>query len=78
VTVDNTGYVQWTKLDGIVVKEVVCPGDFTGDGLRNIDDIVYFVNNLWGPGTEGDFTGDGLRNIDDIVYFVNNLWGPCP
>ena len=68
VTGDDTAAVTVTE----------CPGDFTGDGYRNIEDIVYFVNNLWGPGTEGDFTGDGYRNIEDIVYFVNNLWGMCP
>jgi len=58
----------------------VCPGDVTGDGYVNYDDVLYMVLNLWGsctPGAEGDVNTDGYVNYDDVLYMVLNLWGPC-
>ena len=52
-----------------------CPaGDFNGDGLSNILDIVLLVNIILG-GTEpldaGDLNGDGILNVLDVVILVN-------
>jgi len=59
----------------------VCPGDVTGDGYVNYDDVLYMVLNLWGSctsGAEGDVNTDGYVNYDDVLYMVLNLWGACP
>jgi hypothetical protein len=54
------------------------PGDVTGDGLVNIDDLLTIINN-WNasgpPGTvPGDANGNGVVNIDDLLMVIN-AWG---
>jgi hypothetical protein len=56
------------------------PGDVTGDGVVNIDDLLEVINT-WGlctPSCPADVSpppdGDGLVNIDDLLFVINN-WG---
>lgn len=62
--------------------EDLCPADFTGDDVVNIDDI-FAVLGLWGdcpdpcpPYCAGDLTEDCTVNIDDI-FAILGQWGPC-
>lgn len=62
----------WTFIDGIAVVPAAaapCPGDATGDGLVNFDDLNEVLDH-WessvAPGTDGDVTGDGLVNFADL------------
>lgn len=49
------------------------PGDITGNGLVDIDDL-FAVLNSWGPcgGCGADVTGNGTVDIDDLFVVINH------
>lgn len=55
-------------------------GDVDDDGLVNILDVVYLINNLYKDGPDpiyaqsADVNFDLLANILDVVYLINNLY----
>ena len=54
------------------------PGDITGDGIVNVDDLLAVINS-WGrcAGCPADIApagGDGVVNVDDLLAVINN-WG---
>jgi hypothetical protein len=61
------------------VPAPITPGDVTGDGAVNIDDLLAVIN-AWGacpPSCPADVFptgGDGVVNIDDLLTVINN-WG---
>lgn len=71
-------------IDVVIPGECIqpeCPGDITGAGEVNVDDLLVVLNN-WGPCADpndcpGDVTGEGEVNVDDLLVVLNN-WGPCP
>ena len=72
-----SGTVTVTPTAGVV------KGDANGDGLVNVADVFYLINNLFagGPGpVSGDANGDGVVNVADIFYLINFLFagGPAP
>jgi uncharacterized protein YjdB len=80
ITATAQGVTSTNAVEVTVNAAAVCPGDVTGDGYVNYDDVLYMVLNLWGsctPGAEGDVNTDGYVNYDDVLYMVLNLWGPC-
>ena len=52
------------------------PGDATGDGIVNFDDLVILAQNYNQSGNTsyqiGDFTNDGLVNFDDLVILAQH------
>jgi choice-of-anchor B domain-containing protein len=71
-------------IDGVEVRQYQCtpvgvPGDATGDGVVNIDDLLMVINS-WGacaspcPADMTPTPGDGIVNIDDLLFVINN-WG---
>ena len=60
------------------------PGDFNGDGVVNVADIFYLINNLFagGPPPAGlsDANGDGSLSVADAFYMINYMFaqGPSP
>lgn len=72
------GFVQVTCDE---FTEPACPGDLTGSGEVNVDDLLVVLNN-WGscpggePGCNGDANDDGEVNVDDLLIILNN-WGDC-
>jgi len=60
------------------------PGDANGNCERDIDDIVYLINYVFGGGDEpvcvqsGDVNGSCMTDIDDIVYFINYVFAGGP
>lgn len=65
------------------------PGDVTGDGCVNVDDLLAVINS-WGacpsppppppancPADIAPPQGDGLVNVDDLLAVIN-AWAPCP
>jgi len=59
------------------------PGDANGDGVVNISDVVFLINDLFVPGSPapnpllaGDTNCDGVVNISDVVYLINYLFIP--
>jgi predicted outer membrane repeat protein len=60
------------------VQACLCPGDVTGNGSTDIDDLVLIITT-WGAtwnGYPADLNNDGLVNIDDLVLVITD-WGIC-
>jgi len=61
--------------------EPPCPGDATGDGLVNADDLLVvlaaFGTSVSGGAGEGDFTGDGQVNADDLLVLLAEFGAGC-
>jgi hypothetical protein len=54
---------------------IALPGDATGDGVVNFDDLLVLAKNYNKSGVtlaQGDFTGDGLVNFDDLLVLAKN------
>jgi hypothetical protein len=67
-------------------EEWVC-GEVTGDGIVDIDDVVFLINYIFVPGSPapdpyaaGDVNCDGIVDIDDVVYLIDYIFasGPPP
>jgi len=58
-----------------------CIGDFTGDGLRNLNDLALLLGYYGQTGLtheQGDTNGDGACNLDDLAYLLGVYGVPCP
>lgn len=56
------------------ILSYLTPGDVTGDGAVDIQDITRSVNH-WGQQTPiGDANHDGIVNVQDLTYITNH-WG---
>jgi len=59
-----------------------CPGDATGDGLVNADDLLIVLAGFGQPTTggsaSGDFNDDGLVNADDLLVVLAAFGQACP
>jgi hypothetical protein len=55
-----------------------CPGDSTGDGVVDTEDLVNLLA-AWGPcpGCAEDHTGDDVVDTADLLVVLAG-WGPCP
>jgi hypothetical protein len=70
---------QWTKHSAGV-------GDANGDGVVDIEDIVYLINYLFENGSapvpleNGDANCDNNVDVSDVVFLINYLFkgGPQP
>jgi hypothetical protein len=74
---DNTvGYLN-LKLGVLTYPNGCICGEVTGDGIIDIEDIVYLINYAFydGPAPDypsvADVTGDGIIDIEDIVFLIN-------
>ncbi|MEQ8850858.1 MAG: M64 family metallopeptidase [Phycisphaerales bacterium] len=65
-----TGRRQWS------VAAPDCPGDATGDGEVDFDDLNAVLNAWGGDDEDADLTGDGAVNFDDL-NLVLGLWAGC-
>jgi hypothetical protein len=63
-----------TARNGLWCNFPNCAGDFDGDGLVDIDDLLAL---LGGFGTsDSDVDCDGISDINDLLVLIGN-WGPC-
>ncbi|MFH1335866.1 MAG: M1 family aminopeptidase [Candidatus Zixiibacteriota bacterium] len=61
-------------------------GDANHDGLVDISDVIYLINNLYAYGPDplpydsGDLNCNGIIDVADIIYLLNYLFksGPAP
>lgn len=67
-------YTQQARAAGI---NVVCAGDFNGDGVLNILDFVDFQNAFVAGDAGADCDGNGVLNILDFVCFQNAFSQGC-
>ena len=53
------------------------PGDCNTDGIQNVLDVVYMINDCILSGNDncgcGDLNGDGIVNVLDVVLLVNTI-----
>tara|TARA_B100001750_G_C15219460_1_gene452479 strand:+ start:91 stop:438 length:348 start_codon:yes stop_codon:yes gene_type:complete len=53
------------------------PGDCNADGIQNVLDVVYLINDcILGDSTDcncGDLNEDGTINVLDVVLLVNSI-----
>ena len=61
---------------GELIRESGCPADIVEDGIINISDILYVINNLGGGFTNGDINNDGIVDIVDLLLVIDT-WGEC-
>jgi hypothetical protein len=79
LTPPDNNQIEWGS--GIFIahaEPVAVPGDVTGNGVVDIDDLLAVIN-AWGqmgpPGTiQADVSDDGMVNIDDLLFVINH-WG---
>jgi len=67
------------RIEGFVDSACLL-GDFNGDAIINVIDIISMVNVILGPIEDidnylcvGDFTQDGTLNIQDVIMLVNSI-----
>jgi hypothetical protein len=73
VSSDTTPAIEWGSAVYIIrANPLLPPGDITGDGLVNIDDLLAVIN-AWGhSGGPADLTNDGIVNIDDLLFVITH------
>ena len=52
------------------------PGDCNSDGIQNVLDIVYLINDILSGTNDcgnGDLNEDGIINVLDVVLLVNSI-----
>lgn len=55
-----------------------CIGDFNGDGLRNVTDLLIMIAEFGcSVGCITDMNGDGISNGSDVVGFLGMFAMPC-
>ena len=59
-------YLSQYSLDGIIECIGGCDGDFNGDGLRDVNDILQAIG-AFGNDDGGDMDGDGDTDVADIL-----------
>jgi len=57
----------------LVVEYTTTPGDATGDGVVDIDDLLAVIG-VWGPCLDcaADLDGDGVVDVDDLLMVIGN------
>ena len=53
-----------------------CPGDFNGDQVVSIDDMLIVIGNFGGTG-KGDGNDDGIVNIEDLLIVLDAFGQTC-
>ena len=78
----NGGSVVEAGVDDVRVVYYNCdpvkmPGDVTGNGVVDVDDLIAVVN-AWGacpvppPSCDADLTGNGVVDVDDLLEVINH------
>jgi hypothetical protein len=57
-----------------------CPGDASGDGLVDLDDLLLVLGDFGDPGpdADGDADGDGDVDLDDLLVVLGGFDTACP
>ena len=80
----DAGHPEYTDPDGTISDigarwfgDETDPGDCNADGIQNVLDVVYLINDcILGASTDcscGDLNEDGTLNVLDVVLLVNNI-----
>ncbi len=66
-------------IEGDELAPAFCPGDFDGDNIVNITDLLVMLE-LYGCDTgvcQADMNGDGNTNVEDIGIFLSYFGVSC-
>ena len=55
-----------------------CPGDATGDGYVDVNDVLHVIANWDTPDPNADFDEDGLVDADDVLILLSHFGEACP
>lgn len=55
----------------------LCPGDATGDGYVDVNDVLYVIANWDMPDPNADFDEDSLVDADDVLILLSNFGESC-
>ena len=81
----DAGHPEYTDPDGTISDigarwfgDETEPGDCNADGIQNVLDVVYMINDcILLSGNDncgcGDLNGDGIVNVLDVVLLVNTI-----
>jgi hypothetical protein len=73
---DPSGGTDTPGSANLACTGVPCPGDRTGNGIVDVDDLLAVINT-WGSNNPiGDATGNGIVDVDDLLIVING-WGAC-
>jgi titin len=89
VNLSNTsaGTIDRGQAEGVIVNdEALLGGDANGNGVVDIADVFFLINNLFAAGPPpplpclADPNGDGKSDIADVFFLINYLFanGPAP
>lgn len=87
----NVGETYLVRLEGVNLQEglfsiridnlgIDCPGDFNGDGIVNIADLISFLSSFGNCEEEiclGDFNNDGSVGSGDLITFLTFFGTDC-
>ena len=73
-------YGTWTDNGGNTIEDEcpLCPGDATGDGYVDVNDVLYVIANWDTADPNADFDEDGLVDADDVLILLSNFGEACP
>ena len=69
-------FVSQYSLEGVIECLDDCPGDVTGDGLRDVNDILRILS-AFDIDDGGDTDGDGDTDVMDILLLLKVFGQPC-
>ena len=71
---------NWTDNGGNTIEDEcpLCPGDATGDGYVDVNDVLYVIANWDTADPNADFDEDGLVDADDVLILLSSFGESCP
>lgn len=69
-----------TDDNGTCEYPALCPGDFDGDNIITVSDVLVSLGNFGCTGSDcqGDLDGDGITGVTDILMMLSSFGEPCP
>ena len=69
-----------TDENGTCEYPALCPGDFDGDNIITVSDVLVSLGNFGCTGSDcqGDLDGDGITGVTDILLMLSSFGEPCP
>jgi hypothetical protein len=71
---------NFNDLGGNQILDVcfTCPGDATGDGLIDVNDLLYVLSVWATDDPTADFDEDGVVDVDDLLILLSHFGEVCP
>ncbi|MCH2134198.1 MAG: right-handed parallel beta-helix repeat-containing protein [Phycisphaerales bacterium] len=72
-------YGSWIDDGGNTVEDecLTCPGDATGDGSVDVNDVLYVLSAWDSDDPNADFNEDGLVDVNDVLILLSHFGETC-